>query len=94
MIVEHQKDFLTLSKEGEDYIVSNKGTEAIMLVNSIINPGDSFKANDIAVKAIMKSGGLPYRMRNALLVEEGSYNYGVGRRFSLPPENLVIRIFN
>ena len=93
MIKENQKDFLSLRKDGNNYIVYNNCNEPIELVTNIIKPGDSFKATKEAVEQIMRSGGLPYRMRNALLVEEGHYDYGVGKRFELPPEKLVIRIF-
>ncbi|MCI5502355.1 MAG: hypothetical protein MR409_10685 [Lachnospiraceae bacterium] len=87
------KDLLSLKRNGNNYIITNDGKDAIVLVNSLIEPGESFPATPAAVEAIMKAGGTPYRMRNAMLVQEGRYEASPKKRFELPPEKLVIQIF-
>lgn len=94
MIKEFVKDHLTLSKKGDDYIIINSESESIALVKTVLQPGESFKATPEAVEAIMRSGGMPYRMKNAMLVQEGKYEYNKGKRFELPKEKLVIQIFD
>ena len=94
MIIEHIKDYLTLNKKGNDYVIINNESESIALVKTVLQPGESFKATPEAVEAIMRSGGMPYRMKNAMLVQEGKYEYNKNKRFELPKEKLVIQIFD
>lgn len=94
MIKEFVKDYLTLSKKEDGYVIVNNESESIALIKTVLQPGESFKATPEAVEAIMRSGGMPYRMKNAMLVQEGKYEYSKSKRFELPKEKLVIQIFD